>query len=323
MSNNDIPDFLKQEPNLDDEKYKDYEKYLLENISINNFSLYDEKMANDRKTKGYYYMEVNFFSDLLAIAQKYIKDLPDIALIPRRYFDFTTYHDKFKEKHIIFADELMPIFLTNISCGAFYMSATNSQIQDKKRLNRLLVTIIDVFVCRHKDNAAADLFTVITENDHSTKFACFMQRAMYSFILCHEIAHIALQHSGSSLINEFDADALGYEIFYSTILNADNLKYLEFFISLRRAPLALFDILDVVKYYQRVILDKEDNDTSHPEPILRKAALLDQFDFGDDEECFNLYLVISERMTALKYYIYKYKDVMREKIKEIHLTDLE
>lgn len=225
---------------------------------------------------------------------------------------------------MIFAEELVHSFLNNFCIAAFYMTMTSSEIQDKKAINRLLVSILDIFACRHKNLGLDDFFaTIITENDHATKFACFMARAMYSFMLCHEIAHVALGHAGNDMLNEFHADALGYEIFYSAIINCDNLEYLEFFDGLRRAPLALFDIFDLVNYFNRTIHDKNDESDSHPDPILRKAALLNQFDFGDDEECFNLYLVISERTTALRYYIYKYRDVMKREIKKIHISDTE
>jgi len=319
MTHDDFLDLLKKVPNP--ENYAEYERELNEHIKKNNFSLYDAELADARKDLGYYYMEINFFSDLFSIARKYISDLPDIEFIPRRWNDFNVMLEKYNGKNIIFADELMLMFLNSFSCGAFYMSMKASTIKDRKALNRMLVSLIDIFACRNKDNIAQDLLTIFTENDHSTKFACFMARAMYSFLLCHEIAHLALQHSNVSWENEFDADALGYEIFYSAILNHENLKHLEFFDSLRRAPLALFDILDTLEYFKSVIHDHKGSPLTHPEPSLRKAALLDQFDFGDNEECFNLYLVISERAAALKYYIHKYRDVMKEEIKKIHMSD--
>ena len=319
--NNDILSMFMQVPDGNKQKYKEYEKALFEHIKNNDFNMFDKKLADARAEKGYFYMEQNFFSDLHFIAKKYIKDLPDMIFLPRRYFDFVTSREVIDGKNIIIADELVNMFLTWFSCLAFYASMNTDEPKDKKALSRMFIGVIDTLVCRNVDDCVDGMLEIVTKYDNSTKFACLMSRAMYSFNLCHEIAHVALGHSDNSRINEFDADALGYEIFYSTILNHDILKHLEFFGGLRRAPLALFDILDVVEYYKLEILNQSSDYKIHPEPFLRKAALLDQFDFGDDPECFNLYLVISEKAVALKHYIDKHKDALRVNIRKIHSGD--
>lgn len=321
MAEFNLAELLKADPDMNNPEYAEYLKQLKEHIEYNTFSAYDEEKSNARKEKGYYYMEMDFFSDLMSVSKKHISDLPDIKYVPRRIYDFNAKYFEQNGEHFIIADDLLLILLNVFSFGAFYMSMTAPKTKDNKGVSKFLVAAIDIFACRRKDNAPNDILTIITENDHATKFASFVARAMFSFALCHEIAHSALKDPNDDWIKEFHADALGYELLHSAILEHENLKHLEFFEGLRRAPLALFDILDLVEYYKQTILENVSSDKSHPPPTLRKAALLDQFDFGDNEECLNLYSVISERASALKYYIHKHRKGMREEITKIHESD--
>jgi hypothetical protein len=319
--NNDLLSLFAQVPDETKQKYKDYEKALHTHLKENNFLLFSKELADARAEKGYYYMEQNFFSDLLLIANKYIDNLPDIEFLPRRYFDFATSREFIEGRNIIIADELVNMFLTRFSCVAFYSSMNTEEAIDIKAINRMFIGVIDTLVCRNVDISVDGMIEIITKYENATKYACLFSRAMYSYYLCHEIAHIALNHTENTKDNEYEADALAYEIFYATILNRASLKHLEFFQGLRRAPLALFDILDTVEYFKTEILDQPSNFTTHPEPFLRKAALLNQFDFGDDVESFNLYLVVSEKAVALKHYINKYKGALRVNIEKIHKED--
>jgi hypothetical protein len=320
-----IDDIIKSQmavPEYDD-TVQDAERKLKEYLAYNNFTLFDSELADKRK-QDYFYMEMDFFSDIISITKKYLNHVPNIRFLPRRFFDFKMSVGTIGAEKILFAEELVLSFLTEFSCYAFYLSMKETREKDDIRpFKRRMIAMIDIFVFRKKNTDFDEItMEVIGKNEHSTKFACFMARAMYTYILCHEIAHAVINYKGEkSLQNEFDADALGYEIFYSLILNSDNLKHLEFFPGLRRAPIALFDIFDLIDYFKREILDNYTVDTSHPAPFLRKAALLEQFDFGDDEESFNLYLVISERVSALKYYIYKNREVMKKEISKIHESD--
>ena len=323
-----IEDIIKSQISIPEYDHiaQEAERRLKEYLEYNNFSLYDSDIAEKRK-HDYFYMEMAFFSDIMLIARKYIKYLPNIRFLPRRYFDFSMSVGSLGSEKIIFAEELMLSFLTEFSLFAFYISMENTAKaakDDLRQYKRYMVAAIDIFACRKKNSGIDEVFLeVVGKNEHSAKFACFMSRAMYTFMLCHEVAHTVLNQSAdSSFQSEFDADALGYELFYSLISNSDKLNYLEFFQGLCRAPLALFDIFDLVDYFKREILDEFVEDPKHPAPFLRKAALLDQFDFGDDEESFNLYLVLSEQVSSLKYYIHKYKDVMRKEIKKIHDRDV-
>lgn len=322
MDIKDIMEFEKAVPEHDQIAIKS-EKRMQDYFAKQNFSLYDSEIAEQRK-KDYFFMEENFFKDVMHITKKYIENVPEIKFLPRRKFDFNVSVGTLMGEKIIFAEELVVSFLTEFSCIAFFLAAKYTEKdEDIKVYKRHMVALIDIFVCRKKNSGIDNvILEAIGKNDHSTKFACFMARAMYTYMLCHEVAHAALCHEEKiDYQQEFDADALGYELFYCLILNWDELKYLEFFPGLRRAPLALFDIFDLVEYFKREILEESEENPYHPLPYLRKAHLLDSFDFGDDEESFNLYLVISEQVSALKYYIYKHKETMRKEIKKIHADD--
>lgn len=322
MDIKDIMDFERSVPEYDQIARKS-EECMQDYLAKQNFSLYDSELAEQRK-QDYFFMEENFFKDVMYITKKYIENVPEIKFLPRRKFDFNVSVGTLMGEKIIFAEELVVSFLTEFSCLAFFLATRNTEKDEAiKVYKRHMVALIDIFVYRKK-NSGLDkvILEAIGKNDHSTKFACFMGRAMYTYMLCHEVAHAVLQHEERvDYQQEFDADALGYEIFYCLILNCNDLQYLEFFPGLRRAPLALFDIFDLVEYFKKEILEQCEEKTHHPFPYLRKAHLLDSFDFGDDEESFDLYLVISEQVSALKYYIYKHKEIMREEIKKIHADD--
>jgi sRNA-binding regulator protein Hfq len=191
---------------------------------------------------------------------------------------------------------------------------------DIKKYKKWMIAVIDIYACQHKQMWRDEtMLEVITKNEMSSKYACFMARAMYTFIICHEVAHIIYKHTKeTSIRDELDADALGYEIFCALILDSENLTTLEFFEGLRRAPLALFDIFELVEYYKETIHNKTPLPSGHPLASLRKAALLNQFDFGNNVESFDLYLVISEKASALKHYIYEHRVGMREEVQRIH-----
>lgn len=321
----DIKDIIEAEKAVPeyDATARENEKRMKEYLAEQNFSLYDFELAEKRK-QNYFYMEENFFRDIINITKKHIKDMPDIQFLPRRKFDFNVSVGTLGTNKIIFAEELVLSFLTEFSCFGFFLVMYNTEKEaTAKDIKRHMVAAIDIFICRKKNTGLDSvLLEAIGKNDHSTEYACYMARAMYTYILCHEIAHVVLEHEEKrDYQQEFEADALGYEIFNWLILNSEELEYLEFFEGLRRAPLAVFDIFDLVEYFKNIILEEREANLYHPAPYLRKAHLLDKFDFGDDEESFNLYLVISEQVSALKYYIYKYKDTMRKEIQKIHQQD--
>jgi hypothetical protein len=317
----DIPNAFRPVPNLEEIPYREYLEDLKKHVKMNDFKMYDEKKVDAKNRLGYYYMEDNFFSDLYDVAYNNLDNLPEIKFVPRRFYDFDISSTKFKDKHVIFADELVLLFLNAFSFGAFYSSMEVPKLKGRRDINRFLVAVIDIYACRHKDYAPKNILEIITEMDNSTRFASLMSRAMYSFLLCHEIAHIALNHNDESWINEFNADALGYEIFSSAIRNRKNLKHLELFDGLARAPLALFELFDLINFFKSTILEINSVSSSHPNPLLRKAALLEQYNLGSDRDSFDLYLVISERASALKYYIHENKKIMRERVLEIHSSN--
>lgn len=321
----DIKDIIEAEKAVPeyDETARESENRMKKYLAEQNFSLYDFELAEKRK-QDYFYIEENFFKDIINISKKYIGNMPDIQFLPRRKFDFNVSVGTLGTKKIIFAEELVLSFLTEFSCFAFFLVMYNTDKEaTAKEIKRHMVAAIDIFICRKKNTGLDDvLLEAIGKNDHSTKFACYMARAMYTYMLCHEVAHVILEHEEKQNFHqEFQADALGYKIFNQLIRNSEELEHLEFFEGLRRAPLALFDIFDLVEYFKNIILEEVEINPYHPAPYLRKAHLLDKFDFGDDEESFNLYLVISEQVSALYYYIYKYKDTMRKEIQKIHQQD--
>ena len=322
MDIRDIIEFEKAVPEYD-ETARENEKRMKEYFAEQNFSLYDSELAEKRK-KNYFYMEENFFNDIIKIIKKHIKNVPDIQFLPRRKFDFNVSMGLIGTEKIVFAEELVLSFLTEFSCLAFFLAMNNTEKDaTAKDYKRHMVALIDIFVCRKKNSGLDSvLLEAIGKNDHSTEYACYMARAMYTYMLCHEVAHLVLEHDAKrDFQQELEADALGYDFLNWIIQDYEELEHLEFFEGLRRAPLALFDVFDLVEYFKKVVLDEAETDSYHPAPYLRRAHLLDKFDFGDDEESFNLYLVISEQASALKYYIYKYKNTMREEIKKIHERD--
>lgn len=318
----DINELLKKRGNdakINEDEAIRFEEYM----KRNDFTFFDKKLANKHK-EDYYFSEKAFFDDILNTTKKLFDRTPEIIFAPKQYSQFTMTAECINGSNIVSAEDLIEIFLAEFSCIAFFMASnTGKQCSDMRPYKRALIAIIDIFACRCRyvriDEIVLD---VMTKNEHITKFACFMSRAMYTFLLCHEIAHIVKKHGnvvdGNSIKNEFEADSVGYEIFNSLIKNADEHKHLEFFPGLQRAPLALFEIFDLVDYFRKEILDDEAQDINHPPSYLRKAALLEGFDFGDDKESFDLYLVVSERVSSLKYYIYKNRDMMRKVIQEIH-----
>ena len=322
MDIRDIIEFEKAVPEYD-ETARENEKRMKEYFVEQNFSLYDSELAEKRK-KNYFYMEENFFNDVIKIIKKHVKNVPDIQFLPRRKFDFNVSMGLVGTEKIIFAEELVLSFLTEFSCLVFFLAMYNTEKDaSTKDYKRHMVALIDIFVCRKKNSGLDNvLLEAIGKNDHSTQYACYMARAMYTYILCHEVAHVILEHDAKrDFQQELEADFLGYEFFNWLIQDYNELEHLGFFEGLRRAPLALFDVFDLVEYFKKVVLDEVEIDSYHPAPYLRKAHLLDNFDFGDDEECFNLYLVISEQVSALKYYIYNYKDTMGKEIRKIHERD--
>ena len=225
--------------------------------------------------------------------------------------------------------EQIPLyFLTRFSVLSFFLSSkyTIQQYADLRPYKRQMIASIDTFLCRRCDMGENDItLEAMTKSEYFTRYAVLMARAMYAFALCHEIGHLILEHQKkrfkSSIERELEADYAANQIFELLIKDEEQHKYLEMMDGLSRAPLALFDIYDLVDYYKREILDVETEGGDHPRPYMRRASLLDGFGFNDNENSFNLYSVLSERASSLKYYIHKHKVQMRNIILEIHSAD--
>lgn len=158
--------------------------------------------------------------------------------------------------------------------------------QDERRLlAKDIRTLFELFLAKR------DYLTVRLELAHyllNPKYngpilsmASGMARAMIVFVLCHELAHVVLDHhdneEGDDASMEFEADALAAEYFLKVVEHGKvtNQTYIHVFPPLACAPLVLTMIFELYEtWLESVGLGRSTRDT-HPPAIERTKRLQD------------------------------------------------
>lgn len=286
---------------------------------------FDNLKIADKDLLEPYKYEQMFFTDIINCIQKHFSvDLNNVKLWPRREFDMNT--------SIIFQDGIYYIttedrtydFIINFCANAFYITMQSIEGEEKKKYMRRLLALIDIYYFRNKYlQRGSDDLDVYINNQNSIYHAALVSRAMYTYLLCHEIAHIVLnpKQKPTDVEDEFTADALAYKYYSCLIQNEREHKYLVMYEGLRRVPLLLFDLMELKDFYQELILQKTSHSINHPDNAMRKSALLYQYEFGNDEECMDLYLLVYEQIESVRYFLYQACDNIRQNIANLHGQD--
>ena len=212
MTETPVPSYLRPIPPRNDEA----KNLLLGLAKKNNFSVCDETI---KKMESHQYsIEQEFFNDLINIAREYLArehslELPKIFYHPRLYERFGATHELCNGNHVIFIDHAFINFLNNFTMLSFVSMTEPRDKEDSRIISNYLIGIVNL-CSYHRENMGMNEYIAqtITKNEKAARNGCLFARAMISFMICHEIAHIALEHKGQGIQEELEADALGLHI---------------------------------------------------------------------------------------------------------------
>jgi len=170
---------------------------------------------------------------------------------------------------------------------------------------------------------ADESFLKILQKDYDlAEWGAYISRAMIFFILCHEISHHILGHTSKSenmpvyinsgnsqsikydqksIIQEFEADEMGYEYYFKLIDNFGKLEWARVNDQLDRVPLLFFEILDFYHCFREIKENRKILHITHPSPKLRKDKLHKKYNSKMTENGVGIYEGLMEVIEKFSY----------------------
>ena len=172
----------------------------------------------------------------------------------------------------IFFDELFDFWLMNMCfCNSVAAFKVLNQ-QEFVELEQIFESSLDLFANTYQHELIRDRFLPLKfQHLECLRFGHDLSKAMITFVLCHEIAHVSAGHLSkkSDVQFELEADLLAIE-YYDTILSHPNKSgYLSFGEDFLGAPIILFNYFSVSE--KRLFTKTRVRPTrkSHPNPMDR------------------------------------------------------
>lgn len=107
-------------------------------------------------------------------------------------------------------------------------------------------------------------------------FSHDLSKAMIVFVLCHEIAHILLEHFEDKLdahTTEFEADHNGFLLFKKVITHTDKTRYIAMQDMFLGAPIVFFYYIHLAEKYAESMNGVSPSRETHPAPLERASKL--------------------------------------------------
>ncbi len=128
---------------------------------------------------------------------------------------------------------------------------------------------------------------MLTNHHDCLELSHALSRAMIVFVICHEIAHVALEHPSTmpSRDNEIAADAYATEMFQRVVANSANAGSIFIHHKLTFAPLLLFRLLGLVEARREQVSGTPPWTEVHPLSSERETAVAARLATGFTEGC--------------------------------------
>lgn len=232
------------------------------------------------------------------------------------------------DRIVVVLDEFFHLLINTLCTTSLMRVYTKPTDDDALFLYKFSLNTLQTFFGSRTFSRDGDAYMKIIARDYEVaKWASYVELAIIVFIYCHEIAHQILGHTAErryfavlssagehqvaydhySIKKEYEADAMGYEMFLSIVQDHRSLSYGAAHPAIDRMPLVFFELLELINYYKKHQLTYEISETTHPLPEKRKAALAQY-----ESKCSDEGMEFHQAMTmGLRYFLLKMSEINR------------
>lgn len=173
--------------------------------------------------------------------------------------------------HVIIFDSGLQVFINNVIITLIVcVYSTPSDQEVEFYFNHIFKEILEFKGLSSNFSGNDDFMKIITKDYDLTMLGSYCGASIFTFIICHEIAHHILGHTKKrkkmamtnhkgeidhididdvSQLQEFDADSFGFELYTSAIKNYSSLNNLKLNNQFLSVPLSFFLLLDILELF--------------------------------------------------------------------------
>lgn len=177
----------------------------------------------------------------------------------------------------IYFDEQLDFWISSMcflnSIATFTLPTPENDEEQKELLYAILTTYRMPYSFEFEREL---MLPLLKKHKELLLFSHDLSKAMIVFVLCHEIAHILLEHfedKSDAHTIEFEADHYGFLLFKKVITHTDKSGYIAMQDMFLGAPIVFFYYISLAERYAESIHGISPSRETHPAPLERASKL--------------------------------------------------